>query len=156
MNKQEAADHLGISIRTLQRLTSQGKIAARQERGKTGPVTVYDTEELDRYKRESEEEVTGRVRPSVAPGTPSESQALAIRQPRDLQSLLDLFDRQRAPTLSDLAHKLVLTLDEAARLSGLSRGHLRQAISEGKLKGRIIGRGFKVKRSDLDAYVRKL
>jgi len=30
------------------------------------------------------------------------------------------------------------------------------AIGEGKLKGRIIGRGFKIKRGDLDAYVKRL
>jgi excisionase family DNA binding protein len=41
----------------------------------------------------------------------------------------------------------------AAQLSGLSHNHLREAIREGKLKGRIIGRGFKVKRSALDAQV---
>jgi excisionase family DNA binding protein len=45
---------------------------------------------------------------------------------------------------------------EAAQLSGLSRGHLREAIDAGKLKARIIGRGWRVKRDDLDAYVKKL
>jgi excisionase family DNA binding protein len=44
---------------------------------------------------------------------------------------------------------------EAAQLSGLSRGHLREAIEEKKLKARIIGRGWRVKRADLDAYVAK-
>jgi excisionase family DNA binding protein len=42
------------------------------------------------------------------------------------------------------------------RLSGLSRNHLRQVIEEKKLKARIIGRGWRVKRGDLDAYVKKL
>jgi excisionase family DNA binding protein len=51
---------------------------------------------------------------------------------------------------------LTLSLAEASQLSGLSRNHLRQAIEEKKLKARIIGRGWRVKRDDLDAYVRKL
>ncbi len=59
------------------------------------------------------------------------------------------------PALS-VADKLTLSLMEAAQLSGLSRRILRQAIEEKKLKARIIGRGWRVKRADLDAYVVKL
>jgi excisionase family DNA binding protein len=55
-----------------------------------------------------------------------------------------------------VADKLTLSLIEASQLSGLSRNHLRQAIEEKKLKARIIGRGWRVKRDDLDAYVKKL
>jgi excisionase family DNA binding protein len=55
-----------------------------------------------------------------------------------------------------LSEKLTLSLMEAAQLSGLSRRILRQAIEEKKLKARIIGRGWRVKRADLDAYVTKL
>jgi len=47
-------------------------------------------------------------------------------------------------------------LTRAAQLSGLSRGHLREAIEEKKLKARILGRGWRVKRDDLEAYVKKL
>jgi excisionase family DNA binding protein len=50
----------------------------------------------------------------------------------------------------------MLTLKEASQLAGLSRDNLRGAIESKKLKGRIIGRGFKVKREDLEQYVRKL
>jgi excisionase family DNA binding protein len=59
-------------------------------------------------------------------------------------------------SLTDLAAKLTLSLMEASQLSGLSRGHLREAIEEKKLKARIIGRGWRVKRDDLEAYVKKL
>jgi len=72
-----------------------------------------------------------------------------------LQNLLEAKPRAPVPTLS-LADKLTLSLMEAAQLAGLSRNHLREAITEGKLKARIIGRGWRVKRSDLDAYVRRL
>jgi len=60
------------------------------------------------------------------------------------------------PTISDIAQKIMLTLPEAALLTSLSRNHLRQAIEEKKLRARIIGRGWRVKRDDLDAYVKKL
>jgi excisionase family DNA binding protein len=59
------------------------------------------------------------------------------------------------PALS-VADKLTLSLIEASQLSGLSRGHLRQAIEEKKLRARIIGKGWRMIRADLDAYVAKL
>jgi excisionase family DNA binding protein len=59
-------------------------------------------------------------------------------------------------SIADAAHKLLLSLPEAAALSGLSRNHLRQAIKDRSLKSRKIGRGWRIKRADLDAYVRKL
>jgi excisionase family DNA binding protein len=59
-------------------------------------------------------------------------------------------------SLADLAHKLMLTLPEAAALSSLSRDHLRRAIKKGALKAQIIGRGWRIKRADLDAYVSAL
>lgn len=59
-------------------------------------------------------------------------------------------------TITDMAHKLMLSLPEAAALSGLSRRHLRQAMTDGQLKARKIGQGWRVKRADLEAYVEKL
>ncbi len=59
------------------------------------------------------------------------------------------------PALS-VADKIILTLAEASALTNLSRGTLRQAIEEKKLKARIIGRGWRVKRVDLDSYVDRL
>ncbi len=60
------------------------------------------------------------------------------------------------PAAVPIADKIILTLAEASALTNLSRNHLRQAIEEKKLRARIIGRGRRVKRDDLDAYVRKL
>lgn len=59
-------------------------------------------------------------------------------------------------SITDIAHKLMLSVPEAAAFSGLSRTHLRQAIKEGKLKSRKMGQGWRVKRADLEGYVRKL
>ncbi|HEX8651669.1 MAG TPA: ankyrin repeat domain-containing protein [Pyrinomonadaceae bacterium] len=61
-----------------------------------------------------------------------------------------------APSIADIAHKLMLTLAEAAALSNLSRNHLRQAIKTGTLKAQKIGRGWRIKRTDLDAYISAL
>jgi excisionase family DNA binding protein len=168
MNKQEAAEYLGISVRTLQRLTAQGEISAGEVRGKTGMVTDYAKEELDRFKQEEErkaQDATRYVRPHVTPVTPDNATpaqtALALGRAGNSPALVELI------TALEQAHaartqpvpvfeKLTLSLAEASQLSGLSRNHLRQAIEEKKLKARIIGRGWRVKREDLEAYVKKL
>jgi excisionase family DNA binding protein len=59
-------------------------------------------------------------------------------------------------SVADIAHKIMLTLPEATMLTGLSRNHLRQAIEKGLLKGKLIERGWRVKRADLDDYVENL
>lgn len=52
--------------------------------------------------------------------------------------------------------KILLTVAEAAELTSLSPSFVMKEVKEGRLKGRIIGRSYKVKRADLDAYVKKL
>lgn len=59
-------------------------------------------------------------------------------------------------SIADISHKLLLTLPEAAALSNLSRAFLLKAIREGRLKAQKIGRGWRIKNSDLEIYVRDL
>ena len=175
LNKQQAADHLGMSVRTLLRLT--GTRIAHLPKRRPSEETFYDRAELDRYLSENQAAapvMSGVVTPVTrdTPGTPQESQAL-VRQnqgvspapvtpvtddtlgtPEMQARLLTAFEAMAAP--ARLSEKLTLSLVEAAQLSGLSRGHLRTAISGGKLKAKIIGRGWRVKRTDLDADVKKL
>jgi excisionase family DNA binding protein len=171
LNKAEAANHLGVSIRTLLRLT--GKELAHLPKRRTSDETLYDRAALDAYlrKQEAMPQVSATVIPDTvgAPVTHEESQALARRDASmtgvsvtlgtggtpDIQAqMLSAFAAMAAPVR--IVDKLTLSLAEAAQLAGLSRNHLRAAIEEKKLKARIIGRGWRVKRADLDAYVRKL
>lgn len=52
MNKQEAADFLGVSVRALERYTQQGRISVRYEKGNTRPTANYDPTELETFKEE--------------------------------------------------------------------------------------------------------
>jgi excisionase family DNA binding protein len=171
--KEEAARFLGVSVRTLQRIAQKKRHTPLYARGKTGQkVATFDDETLSGWKDELEREATASA--TVAPSddmqavtsdtaTPAQT-ALALAGAGRSNALLELINalsnsaasRKHEASVTDLAHKLTLSLDEAARLSGLSRGHLRQAIEEKKLKARIIGRGWRVKRDDLDLYVKKL
>jgi excisionase family DNA binding protein len=55
-----------------------------------------------------------------------------------------------------VADKLLLTMPEAQKLTGLSREFLKNAISSGNLKAKLIGKGWRIKRSDLNQYIDKL
>ncbi len=182
LTKEQACKRLGISVRSLQRATQSGKLQARYHRGKSGKMEAfYDSDELDHYKEELAQVVVPERK--TVPAPTGDSEALTpIGTPQGEQYLAALHDllgrvvaMQERPLLPaptgdghtsahvgatvatlSLADKLTLSLMEAAQLSGLSRGHLREAIDAGKLKARIIGRGWRVKRDDLDAYVKKL
>ena len=54
MNKEEAAQFLGVSVRALERYTKQSRISVRYERGRTRPVATYERDDLERLKAELE------------------------------------------------------------------------------------------------------
>jgi hypothetical protein len=71
----------------------------------------------------------------------------ALRSGMALEPLLELFAKREAP-LSDLAHKLYLTEDEAVRYTGLGQAELRRC-ARGATRG---PRGaFVYRRRDLEA-----
>ncbi len=166
MKKKEAADYLGISTRALERYVSLQRVGVAYIRGRTGDEAVFDKGELRRFKQQLSDH--RRVRPAIA----DEASPSSETEPRQLARLSDvaplaIFERMTAalealkPNSSNVptvpvADKVMLTLPEAAALTSLSRAHLRAAIGEGKLKAQIIGRGWRVKRDDLDAWVKKL
>jgi excisionase family DNA binding protein len=51
------------------------------------------------------------------------------------------------------SEKLLLNLNDCRLLTGLSDANLREAIKAGRLSAKIIGRGYKIKRTDLDKFV---
>jgi len=52
-----------------------------------------------------------------------------------------------------VTNELLLTVQEVQALTGLSKDVLRDAISDGTLKAKLIGRSWRVKRSDLEEFV---
>jgi hypothetical protein len=50
MTKREAAEYLGVSIRSLERYTKNGQLSCRYVPGKIGPRPVYDEPDLAAYK----------------------------------------------------------------------------------------------------------
>ncbi|HVG42460.1 MAG TPA: hypothetical protein VM888_12675 [Chitinophagaceae bacterium] len=54
------------------------------------------------------------------------------------------------------SEKLLLNLTDCRLLTGLSDYYLRDSIKAGTLKAKIIGRGYKIKKQDLDEFVKNL
>lgn len=64
-----------------------------------------------------------------------------------------LITREDKKPAVPIESKILLTLDEAQGLTGLSKAYLRSAIKQGNLKGKQIGKNWRVKRSDLNEFV---
>ena len=169
LNKQQAAEFLGVTVRTLERYTQEGKIGGRYEKGKTRSVLVYDEEELRAFKTDL---TTKTYKPTVdsTPTNPDKdgaelSRFVEVPQPlpllEGLSHLADVLKAIREEQEVDrltvpIHHKLTLSLAEASALAGISRQRLRQAIKDGTLMAQIIGKGYRVKRTALEDYVDSL
>jgi excisionase family DNA binding protein len=152
MNKTEAAKKLKISVRSLQRLVQDKKISVTYKRGESGKQeAIFNADELEKYKRERDTET---VKPATVP---TGDTALARN---DATKFLDILRQAITPETRavavSIADKPLLKLDEAARLTGLSRNALRTAIDTKELSGKLIGRAFRIKRADLDEYIKNL
>lgn len=167
ITKEQAAEILGKSERAVERYSKAdgdkpALLSVTYEKGKTRDVPMYDENEV----RELAERLRQpqAARPVLAP---AENQQNAIATRSDIgDNLVAILQRMAsaieesntpAPTVP-LADKLLLSLPEAAMLSGIPVDKLRSAVKSGALKAiPAIGRGLgKVRRADLDAYVKKL
>ncbi|GBE95629.1 helix-turn-helix domain-containing protein [Nostoc cycadae] len=179
MNKQEAADFLDVSVRALERYVQQGKISVRYEKGKTRPTANFDATELEAFKKELNQptikpavetrQITTEQQPKTANLTYSSGEITGFGEVDEilefgeigvvdkLSSIIELLlgKGETQPVVS-IADKLLLTLAEAQALTGLSREMLRDAITSDKLKAKVIGKGWRIKRSDLNTYVEQL
>jgi hypothetical protein len=151
LTKQQAADFLGVNVRTLERYTQEGKIGSRYEKGKTRSVVVYDEEELKAFKAAQE---TKTYKPAVDP-TPTNpdsnetalskfvevSQQLHLME--GLNNLADVLkaireeqeiDRQSVP----IHHKLTLSLASLAPWLDFPASDFAQPLRMGHLPHRLL------------------
>lgn len=153
MTQKEVAEFLGIAPRTVQRYAQQGKLACTYEPGpQGGHRPVYAQADVEKFRERMGAAGNGNDNVGASPG-------LAVRRPggASIDQLLEVLTRLPAPAQIRATEKFTLTLPEASELSGLSKGFLREAIAKKKLKGiRGAGRGFRIRRQDLETFVRGL
>ncbi|WP_414552798.1 helix-turn-helix domain-containing protein [Anabaena sp. CCY 0017] len=164
MNKQEAADFLGVSVRALERYVQQGRISVKYEKGKTRPTANFDSSELEAFKEELNQPTvkpafeSRQIATEHQPGTEklvktSGEIGVIDKLSSIIEGLLSTNDNQPKVPVAD---KLLLSMAEAQALTGLSREFLKDAIAASELKAKVIGKGWRIKRSDLDEYINQL
>jgi hypothetical protein len=169
ITKSEARKILNKSERAVERYSrAEGDklplLSVTYEKGTTRDVPMYDEDEVRELAARLRNPQTAARGVIVSP----EGQQTAIATRADnADKLVAILERlstlaeprpgiqaQPVESIVDLAHKLVLTEKEAARFTGLPLSLIR--ANRTKLKAQIIGRGYKVKREALEAFVKKL
>jgi predicted transcriptional regulator len=147
MNKKQVAEFLGVSTRIVEKYASQGRLGEiNYVRGKTGKQAEYDREAVESLKTILESPDTALT---VAK-TPDARLFVA-----QLLSSITTLEESRGVSVR-VSEKLLLNLKDCMLLTGLSEQNLRDAIKSEKLKAKIIGRGWKIKKQDLDDFVNNL
>ncbi len=155
MNREEAAQELGISVRSLQRAVKRGALKVKYKRGVSGKhEAVFDAEEVARFKEEMEREVIPE------PATTNDTALTRIDAPEARNALIQLLERANrldnsTPAVA-IENKPLLKLNEVSILTGLSRQILKNAIDNKKLKAQIVGKAWRVKREELDQFIKRM
>lgn len=170
---QDAADRIGVSTRTVERLKRDGKLEQRLRRQEgTPPVAVYNPEDVDRIASERRRPPApfvlnadqgvgngngnGRAKGirNIAAGDISQQLTSVGDDPiRQLfAAALRAVLSPPSPTLSGsrVGEPLFLTIAEAAAASGLSKTYLKRQCEAKTLKALRDGRRWKIKRTDLE------
>jgi excisionase family DNA binding protein len=162
MNKKEAAEHLGVSTRLVEKYASEGRLGeVTYIRGRTGKQAEYDRQAVEKLKA-----VLDTPDTAIAARTPDARlfaahlvEILERREQANIEALRGLLtdgsDKPRRASVR-VSEKILLTINDCRLLTGLSDASMRAAIRSGKLKGQKIGRGYKIKRGDLDRYIESL
>lgn len=113
MERKEAAEFLGISLRTLDRLGSEGRLKKGRALRKTRPVVVFDLDELKALKAELERQATAPKSYRRAEDAPKDTVAFRI----DPHYLARLSTEGKAQGLSagEYARRLVIRALEDTR-----------------------------------------
>lgn len=176
MDKQQAAQFLGVSTRMIERYEKAGRLSSRTVRDGTTRKNVYNESDLTRLKAELnalqirpeiEQPDTDRTAPTTTTtphadahrSTPTtEALALVNQGMVVMQRFAEAVESMKRATrppkpLDQLAHKLTLSIAEAVALSGLPRHTIKDAITSGKLQARKAGRGDRIPRPALDRFI---
>jgi excisionase family DNA binding protein len=144
MDKKETAEMLDVSTRLVEKYASQGWLGqVRYIRGKTGKRADYEPEAVERLKLELES-------PDTAIATRSPDARLFVAS---LVEALASREQQHSASVRT-SEKLFLTKEEARQLSGLPMRELDEAIKAGTLRVKRVGRSDKIKRTDLDEFIK--
>ena len=157
ISKQDAAELLEVSTKTIQKYVAQGKLSCRYERTKTGDAMFIPEAEVLKLREQHQQSVH---RPTVeSPGLPAVINQLMPHQDdrqqlaRFMGSLELFFNKQHAQVQ---ANTLTLSIKEAALLTGLTQRFIVDAVGRGELQLIHDGNRKRLKRSQIQEWIEKL
>ena len=106
MEKKEAAEFLGVSVRTLERMAAQGRLVKGRARRKTRPVVVFDRTQLESLKAELETNRPNEVFPRKNGPRPLDS--IGFRLDPFYVGRLATEGKRQGLSAAEMARKLVV------------------------------------------------
>jgi excisionase family DNA binding protein len=151
MTKRMAAKVIGVSTKTIQDMAGDGKLQSVRWRDPKGGawMKLYCPTDVERVCEERKQDCTPPF--ITRQSEPDSARSLAKANgasPGSLNAVLEAF--QEAYTRPRITEMIFLSLDDASELSQLPRRHLRRLIATGKLNGLKTGKGWRIRRVDLD------
>jgi hypothetical protein len=139
LTKREAADRLGCSERTIDRLIRKGEIQSTlRQRPRSRPETVLNPEDVE----------YNMPQPHVMP--PQPSQAIATRDELGLLTRVAQILHSPPPQPAPPRYPLWLSLTQACEYSGLGPGHIDRLIAQKILI--VMRRPLRICKASLDAH----
>ncbi len=162
MNKKEASEILGVSIRLVEKYAAEGRLGKiTYIRGKTGKQAEYNQDAVEKLKAalESPDTALTTNSPDARLFVAQLVEAMTSREQAHVEAIRGLLSGSSEELRSAsvrVSEKILLNLTDCRSLTGLSQATLKEAIKSKKLKAKIVGRGWKVKRQDLDEFIKNL
>jgi excisionase family DNA binding protein len=155
MNKQDAADFLGVSVRAVERYASAGRLPSRYVRGKTGQVLDFEQSDVDAFKIELETPVEKGTtsRDTTALATLDGPNPAALVQLAHMVSMMNGDKARQDAATVPVEARLFLTVTEAAQYAGVGKSAIEAAIKAGQINAHSgLGRGRRIKRADVEKW----
>lgn len=153
LDKKQAAEYLNITVKAVENLVQKKKLEPVIIKGRYGNEWRFTEEQLDTIKQEREQmTIIQMPRQTTALAT---TPVTAETVERVIDALKALKPKREAQLISP-SEKLLLTVKEAALVSGISEATLRVAMKSGDLRWATIGRGSKIHRDELTRFVSEL
>jgi len=150
-SKREAAEMLGVSTRGIERAVRRGHLNVVYHDSKHGKKAWFSPADLERYRQHQQARSpvgfmtgSGPTIGTLIPVVDMQPRPAAEPPRRTMAKTVPVVDR------------LMLTVAEAAQLSGLPRKFVVESVRSGTLKSVKIGRMAFIKRSDLNEFVQNL
>lgn len=152
LDKKQAAEYLGITVKAVENLVQKKRLEPAIIKGRYGNEWRFEAAQLDAIKAERDQvTIIQMPRQTALAASPVTAETVE----RVIDALKGLRQRPAAQLISP-SEKLLLTVKEAAAVSGVSEATLRAAMKTGELRWAPIGRGSKIHRDELTRYVSRL